>query len=715
MERGDQEDQKKEKELMDQQNQFHNFFYPKNIVVIGVSPEQTNMGKNIVLNLLTFGYQGEILSVGLREGVLFGQRIHKSLEEIDAAIHLAVILTPAKTIPGILEQCGRKGIKWVVIESGGFSEMGEEGKALEDTCIQVAQKYGIRIIGPNGIGVTNLENGVVLPFLPLRKEISLGPVSILAQSGGVGLGYLAFLAEENMGINKFVSLGNKLDVDENDLLDYLINDQGTRIILLYLEGFTDGRRFIEIASKSKKPILVHKSNRFKASSSIAHSHTAALFADDKLVEHALEQAGCVRVNTMDDAMDYMKILPLPPLKGNRLAVVSRSGGHAVIAADACAHYGFQLPPFPADFLKKVESRLRAHVIRLQNPLDLGDLFDLGFYEYIVEEMLKREDVDGVLLGHGYRRGGFEQEPSRNLVRKVEHLVERYQKPVALFVFTEAVEMGYLRKHSNIPIFTAPENAMRAFHLSHKWASRRPISLEAPAIQGIDGKKSETILNNASEQETLLLKDSIDLLKSYGFAVPDYRLASTLDEAFEAWQSLDGPVAMKVNRPHISHKSDLGAVRLNLSSEEEIRRAFLDLQALAGDNRMEVLIQSMVDKGREVILGGKQDEVFGPVILFGLGGIFVEAMEDVVWRVAPINSEEAHHMINQIKGRKILSGLRGEGPYDTNAVEDLLVRLSQMLVDFPVIQEIDINPVMVFSDGAQAVDVRVILKKQDLET
>jgi acetyltransferase len=697
MERGDQEDQKKEEELMDQQNQFHNFFYPKNIVVIGVSPEQTNMGKNIVLNLLTFGYQGEILSVGLREGVLFGQRIHKSLDEIDADIHLATILTPAKTIPGILEQCGRKGIKWVVIESSGFSELGEEGKALENALIQVAKKYGIRIIGPNGIGVTNLENGVVLPFLPLRKEILLGPVSILAQSGGVGLSYLGFLAEENMGINKFVSLGNKLDVDENDLLEYLISDEGTRIILLYLEGFTDGRRFIEIASKSKKPILVHKSNRFKASSSIAYSHTAALFADDTLVDHALEQAGCVRVNTMDDAMDYMKILTLPPLKGNRLAVVSRSGGHAVIAADACAHYGFQLLPFPEDFLKKVESRLRAHVIRLQNPLDLGDLFDLGFYEYIVEEMLKREDVDGVLLGHGYRRGGFEQEPSRNLVQKVEDLVERYQKPVALFVFTEAVEMGYLRTHSNIPIFAAPENAMTAFHLSHKWASRRPISLEAQAIPGIDIKKAEAILDNATGQETLLLKDSIDLLKIYGFAVPDYRLASTLDEAFEARQSLGGPVAMKINRPHISHKSDLGAVRINLSSEEQIRAAFHDLQTLAGGDPMEVLIQSMVDKGREVILGGKQDGVFGPVILFGLGGIFVETMEDVVWRVAPISSDEAHHMINQIKGRKIL------------------VTLSQMLVDFPVIQEIDINPVMVFSDGAQAVDVRVILKKQGFET
>ena len=336
--------------------------------------------------------------------------------------------------------------------------MVRKGKSLEKACLKVTRKYGIRFIGPNGIGAINMENGVGLSFMPLRGDLTLGPVSILSQSGGVALSYLGFLAEENIGINKFVSMGNKLNVDENDLLSYLIEDEGTRIILVYLEGFTDGRKFMEIASRSQKPILLHKSNRFQASAKIASSHTAALFSDDTLVDHALEQAGCVRVNTSDDAMDYIKSLTLPTLKGNRLAAVSRSGGHAVIATDACAHYGFVLPKFPEGFLKKFESHFRAHVIRPQNPLDLGDLFDLEFYEYIVEEMLKREDVDGVLLGHGYRKG-FEQEASRELLQKVEQLVDQYQKPVAAFIMTEALEREYLKKHLKIPIFSAPENAM----------------------------------------------------------------------------------------------------------------------------------------------------------------------------------------------------------------------------------------------------------------
>jgi acetyltransferase len=709
VERGGKEGETEEKPVMEDFSRLAPFFYPESIAVIGVSGERNNLGKNIVQNCLTFGYPGEILSVGLRGGVVFGQRVYSSLDEIDRRVHLAVILTPAKTIPGILEQCGRKGIQWVVIESGGFSEMGEAGKPLEEACTRIAQKYGIRFIGPNGIGVTNLENGLALAFWPLREDLSPGPVSVLAQSGGVGLSYLSFLVEENIGINKFVSMGNKLNVDENDLLGYLIQDEGTKIILVYLEGFTDGRRFMEIAASSQKPILVHKSNRFKTTSQIAHSHTAALLADDALVDQALEQAGCVRVNTMNDAMDYIKSLTLPPLKGNRLAVVSRSGGHAVIATDACAHYGFELPPFPETVLREIENRLRAHVIHLQNPLDLGDLFELDFYEYILEEVMKRDDVHGVLLGHGYRRG-FEQEPSRTLISKAADLVQRYQKPLAVVVFTEAVEIDYLKKNATIPVFSAPENAMRAFYLSYKWATRKPSPMAARTLQDVDLPGAGHILQNAPSTDHLLLAESLELLDCYGFSLPAFRIARSAEEALAAWQAVNAPVAMKINRPHLSHKSDAGALRLKLHSPDQITQAFRDFQKKGGPDT-EVLVQAMVNEGREVILGGKRDAVFGPVILFGLGGIFVEAIQDVVWRVAPVDIETARGMIRSIRGAKILSGLRGEEPYDMDALASYLERLSHMLLDLPMIQEIDINPVKVFKhgDGAQALDARVIMK------
>ncbi|RPI77518.1 MAG: CoA-binding protein [Desulfobacteraceae bacterium] len=693
---------------MEDYKQYHPFFYAKSIAVIGVSPEPANMGRSIVFNCLMFGYPGEVLSVGLRPGVVHGQRIYRSLDEIPREIELAVILTPAKTIPTVLEQCGRKGIKYAIIESAGFSELSAEAKPLEQACNDIAQKYGIRFIGPNCIGVTNIENGLAVPFLPLRQDLKLGPVSILSQSGGVGLSFLWFLADENMGVNKFISIGNKLNVDENDLLEYLIHDKGTRIILVYLEGFTNGRRFVEIASQSTKPILVYKSNRFLTSANIAHSHTTALFTDDKLVDHVLNQAGCIRLNTMDDALDYIKSQVMPPLKGNRLGIISRSGGHAVIAADACAYYGFQLANLPHDFFKKFKGHFRANVTRLQNPLDLGDLFELDFYEYIVEEMLKRDDIDGVILGHGYRRG-YEHEASRLLLQKVEHLVEKYKKPVAPVILTEAAEIDYLKKNLKIPIFSAPENAMRAFNLSYVWASRKPHTVKAPSIPGLKRKIAQALLASVQGRNDLTLKESVDLFEAYGFPFPPGRFANRAEEAVQTWKEFGKPVALKLNRPHISHKTDAGAVRLNLDSAEQIENCFQDFEKAFGHD-LEVLVQTMAPKGREVILGAKRDPIFGPIILFGLGGIFVEALEDVIWRVAPLDKTIAQQMLNGIKGRKVLDGLRGEKPYDKEALEDLLIRLSQLMLDCPQIQEIDLNPVMVYDkgQGAQALDARVIL-------
>lgn len=687
---------------------FSKIFYPENIVIIGVSPEENNLARNILLNTLNFGYRGEVLSVGLKGGVACGQRIHRTLDEISKPVDLAVILTPARSVPSILEQCGRKGIRAAVIESGGFSELGPEGIPLEKGCREAAERYGIRFIGPNGIGVTNLENGLVLPFMPLRSDLSLGSVSILAQSGGVGLSYLNFLADERIGINKFVSMGNKLNVDENELLAYLIEDPGTKIILVYLEGFTDGRKFVEIASRSEKPILVHKSNRFETSAAIAHSHTTALFVNDRLVDYALEQAGCVRVNTLEEAVHYIKSLTLPPLRGKRLAVVSRSGGHAIIAADACGYYGFELPPLPGEMLSRIQGRLRAQVIHLQNPLDLGDLFELDFYQEIMEDLLKREDLDGVLLGHGYRKG-YEEEPSRSLMKHIEALIDTHKKPIGVFVLTEASEREYLKRNLKIPIFDGPEKAVRAFHLSHQWWNRRPLSLRETVVEGLDHERVERILEGADAEGRLPLRHGLDLLSCFGFRVPPYFPAKTEGEAAEGWMKWKSPVAMKVNAPHLSHKSDQGAVRLNLRSEEDVRTSFRELRSLMGEG-LEVLVQKMAPQGREVILGGKRDDCFGPVLLFGLGGIFVEVFRDVVWRLAPIQLEEAGRMVQSIMGARVLSGYRGEKPRDVKAIQELLVRLSQMLVTIPRIQEIDVNPLIVFpeGEGAEAVDARVIL-------
>ena len=445
-------------------SELNPFFYPKNVAVVGVSSKKTNIAKIIVRNLMTMGYKGQVFPVGSRGGRIFNGPIYKSFDQIGCQIDQAVIMTPAKVVPEILEQCGRAGIRCVVIESGGFSETSKDGKTLEDECIRIAEKYMIRILGPNCIGVTNMENGLVQPFLKIHKDIKLGSLSMIAQSGGVGFSYLGALAEEGLGLNKFISIGNKLNLDENDMLAYLVEDKGTEIILVYLESFKDGRRFMEIVSGSEKPILVHKANRFVATSNIARSHTAALFGNDKIVGFALEQSGCVRINSVPEAIDFIKTLLLPPLKGNRLGVISPSGGHAVVSTDACAKYKFVLPELPVDFLQSIESKFKSDVIHLQNPMDLGDLFDLSFYEYIIKGILESSNIDGILLIH-FCRTGFEREITLDLFKKIQGLMEQYNKPVGTVLFADSSELSFLRQHLRMPFFSGPENVAKAFHLS----------------------------------------------------------------------------------------------------------------------------------------------------------------------------------------------------------------------------------------------------------
>lgn len=694
------------------------FFYPNSVAVIGVSNSPDNLGKNIVSNLMEFQFIGQIFSVGPKGGVLFGQKIYSGIEQVPGGIDLAVILTPAMTVAELLRQCGEKGIKRVIIESGGFREFAEDRAHLENEILRVVEKYSIRFIGPNGIGNINMENGLCLPFMAMQKEMRLGHISILAQSGGVALSYIGFLSSENIGINKVVSMGNKLNVNENDLLEFLIQDSGTEVICLYLEGLTDGRRFMEIISRSAKPIIVHKSNIGPISAHIAFSHTAALLSDNNVVEAALKQAGAIRVQDFEEAINYLKILTLPRLKGNRLAVVSRSGGHAVIAADTCSKYGFLLPAFPKTFFEDIEKHFRASVIKLSNPLDLGDLFDLPIYIQIVEETIKREDIDGLVLIHVYREGG-EKEGSRQLIQKVEELSLRYQKPIAVCIFSEEWEIAYLKKHFTMPIFLSPEKATQALHLSLRFSLQKIQGLKPEDIGPEVNRQAvaQIFVKAKAESRPLYLFEGLEVLSHYGFPVIPYVKAQSVSDVLVKAEKLGYPLSLKLAIPYIAHKFDVGGVLLHINNKKDLKSAYYQLQELAqrepGDlEDFTVVLQKMSLKGREIILGGKQDPTFGPVLLFGIGGIYVEVIGDVVLRVAPLNRIEALAMIDEIKGIKLLKGVRGQKPSDMEAVVETLLSLSRLLCDFPEIAEIDINPIMVYEtgQGCQVLDVRLVLEK-----
>jgi len=694
-----------------------NFFYPERVAVVGVSPSPSNLARAIVYHLIEFRYTGKIYLVGPKGGSFMDHPIYPTIAHIPDQVDLAAILTPAPTLPEIMEMCGQKGIKRVVIESAGFSELGDEKKGLEQQLVTIAEKYGIRFIGPNCIGVINMENGLATPFMPFRNDFSVGPLSIISQSGGVGGALLNELATDNLGFNKFASIGNKLDTDENDLLEYFLKDGGTEIVFLYLEGIADGRRLMEISFGSSKPILAHKSNTSEASTRIARSHTGSLSASEEVVNAAFRQCGIHRVDDMNSTLTAIRAHTLPPMRGNRLAVISRSGGHAVVAADAVAKYGFVLEPFPEDFLRMVESRLRAGVIRLGNPMDLGDLFDFDLFHQIVNDTLAREDIDGMLVVLNYN-GIFFEENSRNLVGKIKDICLQRKKPVALCVVTTGEEWRLNRRnHPGFPMFTEPEEAAKALAISRDFCHRKISSFKEAEDFIVDQEKPSAILAGAKARQArqLTTAESFEILANYSIPLAPWTQARSSQEAAATATSLGFPVAMKVMGEEFIHKSDVGGVLLNLSNEDEVKDGYNRLAAIlqtaeSKTKEKAILMQKMVSEGYEVFVGAKQDPVFGPVILAGLGGIYVEVLGDVTLRVAPVSAAEAQKMLGEIRGSQLLKGVSGQPRGDLEALIHIVRRISQLVCDLPQIQELDLNPIKVLpkGQGCLVVDCRLIL-------
>lgn len=676
-------------------------FYPKSIMVVGVSDTPTNLGRHIVENLDRFRFNGQLCLVGREGGNLDGRKINARIEEVDDPIDLVVFLIPAPFIPEALDVCGGKGIRHAVIESGGFSEFTEENRRLDERVVKIAKKWNIRFVGPNCISIINLDNGMVLPFVPVNPgTIKAGPISFIAQSGGLVNNALRFSSVENLGFNKLISIGNKLNLDENDYLEYLISDRGTETIGLYLESVSDGRRLMDLAGSTQKPIIILKSNTGKESNQIARFHTAALAGDDEVVSSAFDQAGIQRVETLQEMMNAFKAFRLPLMRGPNLGVISRSGGSAVMAADAAHRYGFRMNSFSDNFLEYVKQKARAGVIRMTNPLDLGDVFDLDFYREVLERALQERGIDGVLFSHAYLPG-IDQETTKNLIKSSRDLSLLYQKPVALCLMPDSNEWYMMKNVADFPVFTEPDDALKALAISLRHYRNSAdkdlhprMKFERTAVGARQREGQSNRLKGPSEV--------FEVLSDYDLPVAAYRVVCDDDEALEAASAIGYPVALKTAEPDVVHKTEAGGVRLNIGTPDELKREFHTLKA------DRVLIQKMVDDGHEVFIGGKHDPEFGPVILFGMGGIFVEALHDVVIRVAPITEREAREMIEKVPGSQVLKGFRGGLRADMNSLTRCLVRVSRLLYKRPEIQQLDINPLVVRREGqgCQVVDAKI---------
>ncbi|HPC07820.1 MAG TPA: acetate--CoA ligase family protein [Smithella sp.] len=692
------------------------FFYPRSMVVIGASVKRLNLGHIIVLNNRQHNYEGNIYGVGREEGDIAGAPVYDSVEKIPEVPDVAIIIAPAETVPDFMDACGKKGIKRLVIESGGFSEYSQGQNVLEKKVLEIADRYGMRFIGPNCIGTINFDIKMMMPFGFFPRTAPGGRVAMIVQSGGVGGSYLGEFGDNAIIPGKFAAIGNKLQIDEVDVLEYLLNDDKTDVVAMYLEGFKRGRAFFDLAVQSDKPLIVLKSNRSDLTAKIAQSHTTALSADDQVVDGAFRQTAVIRVDDDIDFINAVKIIRLPLMKSRRVAILSRSGGHAVMSVDACAKFGFSLVDFPPAFIENLKTIYNTRVIAHQNPLDLGEIFDYTIFTQILEEALKLPDVDGVLFNHLYI-ADYEGKMSRDFLSNVGKLVQQYQKPVAMTMVTDTQELVNISKNQSYPIFTTPLTAAKALNMSATYYEEKTArEARGRAVQTtLDMAAIDIIQDKCKTQKRIPLTDeSLRIVEAAGIKSIAGATVKSAKEAGDV--SLHFPVAVKLLSRDASHKSDIGGVRLNIKNQRELKKAISDIKKSLKEMKPRpamdgFLIQEMSADGVECFVGGRQDPVFGPIVIAGLGGIFLEIFRDTSIRLAPVTKSEALDMLKNLQAYPILQGARGKMKADIDAFADVICRVSNLLAAVPDIAEIDLNPVIVHEQGkgVSIVDSRIFFK------
>ena len=692
------------------------FSHPKSVAVIGASRSPGKVGHDVVENLISFGFKGAIHPINPKSQEILGLRCYSRVTEVPGPVDLAVISVPAVVVLEVLKDCAAKGVEAVVILSAGFKESGAgeaKGAKLEQELVNFAREHGIRIIGPNCLGVLDSYSCLNATFAAARPV--RGEIGFFSQSGALCIAVLEWSKAQRVGLSRFVSLGNKCDVSEIECLRALADDPHTRVILGYIEGIDEGRAFLELAKKVslKKPIVLFKGGVTMAGARAASSHTGSLAGSEVAYQAAFRQAGVLRARSLREFFNLALFLALQPVpEGPHLAVVTNSGGPGIIAADATEKSALELPTLGAQTVEKLRKVLPPHA-SFYNPVDiLGDA-DAARYISNLEIVFEDEQINALLLILSRTATVDPLELSKRLKE-----IKRPKPITACFLGEKSVQAAKKELlRTGIPPFEFPEEAVRT--LEEAWLYR--FYLQKPKDKEyhprVDfGRASQVFRTARGEGRQALYDYEVrEVLEAYGFRFPKSLLARTTEEAVLAAQVIGYPVALKVVSPAILHKTDVGGVRLNIKDEGELRSAFIEITSNIRRLRPDisivgVLIQEMIPGGREVILGFTKDHQFGPLVMFGLGGIYVEVLKDVSFRLAPFGRQEAREMVREIKSFPLLKGVRGSKEADIEALVDCIVRFACLVSDFPELAEGEINPLMVLSKdkGAVAVDVRLIL-------
>ena len=666
-------------------NQLDAIFKPKSIAVIGASPNAGKIGYDVLYNLIHAGFTGKIYPVNPKADQIMGLPVYKQISDISPPPDLAVVIIPSKAVPGAIEQCGIAGIKSAVVITGGFAEAGDEGAKLQEELANIAHHYGIRVIGPNCQGVNNPHHKLCASWPLLTMK---GGMAFISQSGTVGAALMDWASEEHLGVSVFVSLGNRADVDEADCIQYFNNDPYTKVIALYVEGVKRPIEFQKALADATKPVVILKSGRTARGRIAAESHTKSLAGVDAVYDAIFKKYRVHRADTIEELYDFAKALAYmtkPP--GKRLLNITSSGGAAIVAIDHAEKLGFSTPPPAAALREQLRAILPAHCA-VDNPIDLtGDVIgDPTLYSKVMDAA--RVDYDVMVIIFGDPIAGASQ------------IVTPGASEVVIFLGGADVEREerLLIHERGIPVFPAPERGLKALHQFFRFDNVPipPPSSHAPTV-GL---------------QLLPADEAVALLHKAGIPAEASSLATSPEKAVELARNFAAPVTLKISSPDIAHKSDVDGVRLNLSIDEDVRVAYREIVAGAASRAPNARLNGVSvspmarSGGMEVIVGIFTDPQYGPILMFGLGGIFTEIYRDVQFCLLPASEEELLQTIRTITGYPLLAGVRGQSPRDQKALVEVMKRVSQLAINNPELDQIDLNPVLVYEQGVSIVDVRI---------
>ena len=691
------------------------FLSPKSIAIIGASDKEGSVGRAITSNIMK-GYKGTIYPISPTRETVFDKKAYKSVLDVPGKIDLAVVVTKNTIVPAVLEECGKKKLRGAIVITAGFKEVDAEGAKLEQKLKDIAKKYKLQIIGPNCLGVMNLEPKTMMNSTFLKITPKSGEIALISQSGAICAALVEDASAQGIGFSAVISMGNKADMSEVDILKMLAEHKQTKVIVMYLEDMGNGQEFLkvckDITRKKKKPVLVLKSGRSPEGAKAAMSHTGALMGSDEIYDALLKQSGAIRVDTMEELFDYATAFSKQPLPMNGdLVIVSNAGGPAIISTDVCSKLGIKMAKIE-EIRKKIDAVIPPWGSS-RNPVDIVGDADFNRFENVLNEVLKHKNV-GSVISMCTPSATLDYD---KLAKVIVSMSKKYKKTMlaSLMGLDEGITNREILANGDVPYYTYAEGSIRALNAMltfTNWVKNPPGKITKFTVKKDKVKK---ILDNAKKEKrnALLEEEGQEILRAYGFPLPASKLAKTKKEAVTASKKIGYPVVLKIASPQIIHKSDAGGVKVNLQNAKDVENAFNTIIKNAKKYNKKadikgVLVVEMVKGGKEMIIGSKLEPGFGPVVMLGMGGIYVEVLKDVTFKLAPMTNIEADDMISSIKTKKILEGVRGEKPSDINKLSECIQRLSQLVSDFNEIKELDMNPVLVMekNKGCKVLDVRI---------